>query len=112
MSEATIDASYIRMASHGSTGEPDVAIPLNPEHDNIHRRSPWRIVLDLSLTQMLAFICSIMAFVIIGLSIVTGYALFNDTNQHTRIDQLSNRVNEQQVTIDTLTTRVTNLEHR
>lgn len=106
MSEAAV--SHIRMASSANKGAPDLAVPLSLEHD--HRRSPWRAVLDLSLTQMLAFVCAIMASVIIMLGIVATFALITDSNQRTRLNQQGTQINELQIRVDTLTDRVTTLE--
>lgn len=115
------EASVIHMSSLGNEGAPDVAIPLtaDDEIESTRRRNPLRVILDLSLTQLLAFICGILALIIIGLAISTGYALITDSNQHarinnqdTRISNLGNRANELQQQINSLENRVATLENK
>lgn len=107
------DVSFIHMSSLGNRGAADVTIPLTPgEESEHHRRNPWRCILDLSITQMLAFICGIMAFVIIGLALTVGFALTADSNQKTHINQQGIQINEMNSRLDNLESRIATLEKR
>jgi outer membrane murein-binding lipoprotein Lpp len=61
---------------------------------------------------MLAFLCAIMALVILGLVFVAGYALVNDSNQRTTISNLNNRVNQLDTRVDQLDSQVIQLDNR
>lgn len=102
MSEA-ISQIWMSTTPHKGNATPSRAIPLSPEHDK--HRGPLHFILDLTVTQMLAFLCAILAAVVIGLVFVAGYALINDSNQKQQISNLNTRVNQ-------LDSRLTLLEHR